>query len=80
MNVISMTGRQRKASKTANHTIQGTQAPMGFMAQVDKDTMNLSNATGITPDEAVKMASDFYRKYPMLVEHVRSVEYMTRNK
>jgi hypothetical protein len=74
---------KRKVNKTSNYTTQGTapsNVPMGFMEEVHKDTEKLSEATGITSEQAVQMASDFYRKYPMLVEHVRSIEYMTRNK
>jgi len=81
--VVSMFDKERKFRKVkskhkdaTNQTIQGTT----FMDMVEQDTRNLAEATGKTLEEAVKMASDFYRKYPMLIEYVRSPEYMLRNK
>ena len=62
-----------------NHTIQGTQ-PQTFMNEVEKDTNNLAMATGKSHEEAMKIASDFYRRYPMLVEYVRSPDYLFRNR
>lgn len=66
--------------------VQGSQASQypendkTYMGMVDYDTAKLCAAAGITTEEAIQMASDFYRKYPMLIEHVRSAEYMLRNK
>ena len=81
--IVSFNGKQRKLGKLKNkrkdminQTIQGTT----FMDMVEQDTRNLAEATGKTVEEAVRMASDFYRKYPMLIEYVRSPEYMLRNK
>jgi hypothetical protein len=81
--VVSFNGKKRKLGKvkdkrkySINQTIQGTT----FMDMVEQDAYNLAEATGKTKEEAVKIASDFYRKYPMLIEYVRSPEYMLRNK
>lgn len=66
--------------------IEGSQASLypendkTYMGMVDYDTAKLCAATGVTTEEAIQIASDFYRKYPMLIEHVRSAEYMLRNK
>lgn len=49
-----------------------------FTSALDADIEKLSNATGISKEDAIKMASDFYRRYPMLIEHVRSPEFMFR--
>ena len=51
-----------------------------FMGMVEKDTNDLALAIGKTSEEAIEMASDFYRKYPMLVEYVRSPEFLLRGK
>lgn len=50
-----------------------------FSKEVEGDTKKLADSLSISPEEAVKVAADFYRKYPMLMEHVRSPEYMLRN-
>lgn len=50
-----------------------------FTQEVSNDVKKLSGNVGITEDEAIKMASDFYRAYPMLMEFVRSPEHMLRN-
>jgi hypothetical protein len=49
------------------------------MDLVSRDSENLAGVTGITVEAAVKMASDFYNRYPMLIEYVRSTDYMLRN-
>lgn len=57
-----------------------TKSATTFTDMLDRDICNLSDVAGISKEQAIQMASDFYRKYPMLIEHVRSPEYMMRNK
>lgn len=47
-------------------------------SMLETDIENLASASGITKDEAVLVASRFYKLYPMLMEHVRSPEFMLR--
>jgi hypothetical protein len=47
---------------------------------VEENIQNLMQATGKTHAEAVQMASDFYYKYPALMEFVRSPEHMASRK
>lgn len=52
-----------------------------FSEELARNISNLKHTLDLSTDEeAMKVASDFYRKYPMLVEHVRSPEYMLRNR
>lgn len=47
---------------------------------VEENIQGLMKATGKTHEEAVQMASDFYYKYPALMEFVRSPEHMANRK
>lgn len=47
---------------------------------IEDDVSKLMKATGKTAEEAIQMASDFYYRYPALVEHVRSEEFMASRK
>jgi hypothetical protein len=47
-----------------------------FTAEVDKDIKNLCKAINVSPEDAVQIAKDFYKKYPMLMEWVRSPEIL----
>jgi predicted ATP-grasp superfamily ATP-dependent carboligase len=45
---------------------------------LDQDIQKLCVALQCTPEQAIKTASDFYLQYPILVEHVRSTDFMLR--
>lgn len=47
---------------------------------VEENIQALMKATGKNAEEAVQMASDFYYKYPALMEFVRSPEHMASRK
>ena len=47
---------------------------------IEEDIQKLMKNTGLTHSEVIKMASDFYRTYPALIEHVRSEKFMAENK
>lgn len=52
-----------------------------FSEELERNTCNLRKALSLDSNEdAIEVAADFYRKYPMLIEHVRSPEYMFRGK
>lgn len=78
--VRKIKAQQHKERTAVNQSIQGDSGMGGFMAEVEKDTTNLSTAIGKSREDAIQMASDFYKKYPMLIEYVRSPEYMLRGK
>jgi DNA-binding Xre family transcriptional regulator len=42
---------------------------------LDQDIERLCKALDCTPEQAVKTATDFYNQYPILVEHVRNIEF-----
>lgn len=67
--------RGRKDKKNVQQPI--TQE-YSFTAEVEKDIEKLMKAIDGDRDKAIQMASDFYRRYPMLIEYVRSPEYMFR--
>jgi len=48
-------------------------------AELERNIDKLANKMGIEREQAIKMAGDFYRTYPMLIEHVRSPEYLMNN-
>jgi hypothetical protein len=47
---------------------------------VEENIQSLMKATGKSHEDAVQMASDFYYKYPALIEFVRSPEHMATRK
>jgi gluconate kinase len=47
---------------------------------LQSDIQKLMKNTGKDKEEVIKMASDFYYKYPALIEHVRSEEFMASRK
>ena len=47
---------------------------------VEENIRDLMKATKKSYDEAITMASDFYMRYPALIEFVRSPEYMKNRK
>lgn len=57
-----------------------TPPKFNFEDALQNDIDNLCSATGLGEREAVQMADDFYRKYPALIEHVRSTEFLTRGR
>lgn len=67
--------RVKKASNREAVVTQGM-----YQEAVERDITNLCNSfeNGIDRARAVEIAADFYRKYPMLIEMVRSPEYMLR--
>lgn len=75
-NVVQFKPRATTAKKPVEHSESG----FDFMERVMVEAGALGESTGRTPEEAIKFASDIYSKYPMLIEHVRSVEYITRDK
>lgn len=49
-----------------------------FSEEVDKDLNNLCEALDITKEQALGVATDFYRTYPMLMEFARSSENLLK--
>lgn len=77
-NVVPFRRKQQPVSSPVrNESVSSNDA---FMSMVNAEAAKLGSLTDKTPEEAIKMASDMYSTYPMLIEHVRSVEYMTRDK
>lgn len=76
-NIVEFKPRKAKVSKASKYE------PM-TMKDVDnwveENIQSLMQATGKTHEEAIQMASDFYYKYPALIEFVRSPEYMATRK
>jgi hypothetical protein len=75
--IVDIKKLQDFKAKTRKKQLSPT-SPTGysFSAEVEKDVSNLSEALNVTKDEAVKIATDFYKRYPMLLEFVRSPENM----
>lgn len=69
--------------ETARQTTRGsvaeeTRTGFSFEAEVEKDIQKLRDALGISREEAIDMAKNFYRKYPMLIEFVRTPNELLR--
>lgn len=60
--------RDNRKPRPLSNTLEG----FSFSNEVDKEINNLMKATGLDRPEAVSLAKDFYRTYPMLIEFVRS--------
>lgn len=67
-----------KSIKKIKRTVATPPTKFNFEDALQSDIDNLCLATGLGEREAVQMADDFYQKYPALIEHVRSVGFMTR--
>lgn len=74
--VVQFDFKKREPNRPA--FTEHTPASTTFTEVLNRDIKNLSNTCGITEEEAIQMASDFYKRYPMLIEHVRSPEFMLR--
>jgi hypothetical protein len=48
-------------------------------AERERNIDKMCKKLGIDRDQAIKLASDFYRAYPMLMEYVRTPEFMANN-
>lgn len=59
-------------------TLQTTKEPTTFSGFVERDLMKLADKLGITREEALRTAKNFYKQYPMLIEFVRSPEQLFR--
>jgi hypothetical protein len=67
------------AKRLTNKPQKSSQEGYSFTDEVNKDTKKLADSLDITMDEAILVAADFYKRYPMLIEWVRSPGYMLRN-
>jgi hypothetical protein len=73
-NVIEFTAKSNRKGVTSV-PIQGDL----FDQMLSKEIANVLKATGLpTEESALKFVSDFYRKYPALVELARSQENLLR--
>ncbi|MMZ65371.1 hypothetical protein D3C76_1154840 [compost metagenome] len=73
-NVVSLTAR-RTPKKIADST-----TGFSFSAEVEKDLDKLMSKLGLSRDEAMKVATDFYKSYPMLMELVRTPNHLLGGK
>lgn len=74
-NIITLANIKKEPKKTKqDYTGEG----FSFENQVEKDISKLCDATGISREEAINMAKNFYRKYPMLIEFVRTPNELLR--
>ncbi|MMZ43593.1 hypothetical protein D1872_51530 [compost metagenome] len=73
-NVISISARRR--TNNIKKTTEPSTAGFSFTEEVNKDILKLRNNLNVTEEEAVKIATDFYRKYPMLIEYVRDANHL----
>jgi hypothetical protein len=48
-------------------------------AERERNIAKMCDKLSIDRDQAIKLASDFYRTYPMLLEYVRTPEFMANN-
>lgn len=79
-NVVPFGPRPRKKTAGAASAKETVLSNTDFHKEVDVDINNLCDNLGLERDEAIKMAGDFYRKYPMLMEYVRSQDYLIGGK
>ena len=47
--------------------------------ELEANIFKLSSRLSVSREEAIEVAKDFYRKYPMLIEYVRSPENLLRD-
>lgn len=75
-----MTNIVKFASKRTKQSVSTPPTINTFSQALEEDISRLCDSFdgGIDRDKAVQIASDFYNKYPMLMEWVRSPEYMLR--
>lgn len=52
--------------------------PMNLEDELDKDIKLLAENLTITDEEAIQMATRFYKKYPVLMEYVKCPEQFIR--
>lgn len=74
-NVVSIASRGR-------HKKQATKLESGFSFtdEVEKDLGRLMDKLSCDRDEAMKVATNFYRSYPMLMELVRTPNHLLGGK
>jgi len=77
--VLNLADRRKDITRTKKPSV-GDSGGFSFSDEVEKDITKLCDQLGVERDEAVHIATDFYRKYPMLMEHVRSPEHLLRGK
>jgi len=79
--VFNITDRKKTTKKsTKPSAAPAVGGGYSYMTEVENDITKLCDTLGLDRDEAVDMATDFYRKYPMLMEFVRSPENLLRGK
>lgn len=76
--VVKFTAKSTKKGKGQNSSHIPT--PFSFEEEVDKDINKLCATLGINKEEAIKMATNFYRTYPMLMEYVSSANHLLRGR
>lgn len=52
--------------------------PFNIEEEVEKDTALLAEALGVDSEKATKIATDFCKKYPVLVEYIMNPQYQLR--
>lgn len=68
---ISTSRKTREDKKPSNEGFS-------FHNEVEKDIRRLQDALGISREDAINMAKDFYRRYPMLIEFIREPNELLR--
>ncbi|POR29282.1 hypothetical protein [Paenibacillus polymyxa] len=69
--------RQTQQSANADHHY-GTEVQKDIQAL--QESLRKSDGLGVSSQQALQIAADFYRKYPALIEYVRSNEYLFRHR
>ena len=73
-----MSGKIVNFNKKTKKEVKPKDEITTFSEAVEVDIDRLCSALGITREEAITTASDFYKKYPMLVEYVRDAKTLTK--
>jgi predicted ATP-grasp superfamily ATP-dependent carboligase len=71
-------GKVIKFGKREDKKVVKSKESMTYDEWLTGDIEKLCKALDCSPERAIEVASDFYTNYPMLVEHVRSPEFMLR--
>jgi hypothetical protein len=81
-NIVNFTDLAKAAAKAPKTTTtpQPTTGGYSFQAEVQSDIVKLCESLGIDEEQAIHIATDFYRKYPALMEWVRSPDHLLRGK
>lgn len=69
--VLAFVPKQVKVS--VMQPTQGSTGDPNMDVLVSDDILKLQDKAGVTPEEAIKLATDFYNSYPFLLEYVRGM-------